>query len=188
MSCLDFVFNVKLVLLALRDHKKSQKSPSLQTSETDIYNHKIIVVERRNLISLLVGVTLLDITAILLISMTRNLNIIHFGSMIYSMHVTLSLCLLQMLFLSMKRIRVRMVSKNIQTQSGKLDSFQKSREGYNPNSTTLSVHEEEGRKFKKGTNLDFLDSDSNMGLSLKYSTGSLDLEYSNVTYDIGNEL
>jgi hypothetical protein len=104
MSGLEFTFNLKLVLLVLSDLKKSEGSSS-QRSESDIYNQQIVMRERRRLIGVLVGVTILDLCAVLLISLPSDHIYIRFGSLIYSIHITLSLLLLEMLFHSMTRIR-----------------------------------------------------------------------------------
>jgi hypothetical protein len=107
MSGLEFIFNLKLVILVLRD-LKADKSLS-QQSESDIFNRMIVMKERRILIGVLIGVTFLDLAAILLIALpsngTEGVYIMRFGALIYAIHISLSLFLLEMLFHSMARIK-----------------------------------------------------------------------------------
>lgn len=82
-----------------------------------------------------------------------------------------------------------MVSKNVQTCSfSPRGDARHLKEEFNQNSTTLSMPAEEdhagggGKLNSKGMD-PLLDVGLN-GLSLKYSTTSLDIEYSNVSYDL----
>jgi hypothetical protein len=103
MSGLEFIFNLKLVLLVLRDLKTDESSS--QQSESDLFNRIIVMKERRRLIGVLIGVTALDMAAILLITLPSNVYVMRFGSLIYAIHISLSLLLLEMLFYSMSRIK-----------------------------------------------------------------------------------
>lgn len=101
---------MKLVLLVLRDLKKDGSSS--HRSETDIYNHAVVTQERQRLIAVLVGVTLLDIVAILLTTLPSQQIYRRFGSLIYSIHISVSLLLLEILFVSMARIKYLAIYSN----------------------------------------------------------------------------
>lgn len=165
MSILDFMFNLKLVLMALKDNLSTKPSS----------NNSVRTRERLKLIFTLSFNTALDLTSLLFLTMPLKFDIARlfffsprFGTLVYTLHICLSLFLLNLLLSAIKTVQDNEVSINkISSDKNELNQAK------NISTTHTSDSHIPGNSSGERHSKD---------LSLAYSTATLD--YSNVTYSL----